>query len=258
MQGLVDGDLIAQLGQVACGGQTGRASADDGDLVAVPCGHDGGSVDVFAMPVGHKALQAADAHGLVLDAAGALALALALLGADTAADGGQGGGAGNDLIGGFKVALGHMTDELGDIDAHGAAGLAGLVLAVDAALCLVHGHLFGIAQCNFLKVLVADVGSWVGMGHFLGSILKAILLCLLSLEQIAGLLAGLCLKGAVHGAAGHGFVEIDEVTVKVGAVHAGKLGLAAHGQAAAAAHAGAVDHNGVHGDDALQRASGRS
>ena len=36
------------------------------------------------------------------------------------------------------------------------------------------------------------------------------------------------------------------------AVHAGKLGLAAHSQAAAAAHAGAVDHNGVHGDDALQ------
>ena len=42
-------------------------------------------------------LQTANAHGLVLDAAGALALALALLGADTAADGGQGRGAGNDL-----------------------------------------------------------------------------------------------------------------------------------------------------------------
>ena len=168
MQGLVDGDLIAQLGQVACGGQTGRACTDDGDLVAVPCRHDGGGVDVFTVPVGHKALQAADAHGLVLDAAGALALALALLGADTAADGGQGRGAGNDLIGGFKVALGHMTDELGDIDAHGAAGLAGLILAVDAALCLVHGHLFGIAQCNFLKVLVADVGVLGGHGALFG------------------------------------------------------------------------------------------
>ena len=60
------------------------------------------------------------------------------------------------------------------------------------------------------------------------------------------------LKRAVHGAAGHGLVKIHQVAVKVGAVHAGKLGLAAHGQAAAAAHAGAVDHDGVHGDDALQ------
>ena len=34
--------------------------------------------------------------------------------------------------------------------------------------------------------------------------------------------------------------------VKVRAVHAGELGLAAHGQAAAAAHARAVNHNGVH------------
>ena len=90
------------------------------------------------------------------------------------------------------------------------------------------------------------------MGHFLGSILKAILHSLLSLEQIAGLFPGLGLKGAVHGAAGHCLVEIHEVAVEVGAIHAGELGLAAHGQAAAAAHAGAVDHDGVHGDDALE------
>lgn len=60
------------------------------------------------------------------------------------------------------------------------------------------------------------------------------------------------LKGAVHAAAGHCLVKIHQVAVKVGAVHAGKLGLSAHGQAAAAAHAGAIDHDGVHGDDALQ------
>ena len=50
----------------------------------------GAGVDVLAVPVGHKALQTADANGLALDAADALALALALLRADTAADGGQG------------------------------------------------------------------------------------------------------------------------------------------------------------------------
>ena len=59
--------------------------ADDGHLVAVPFGHDGGGVHILTVPVGNKALQAADAHRLVLDAAGALALALALLRADTAA-----------------------------------------------------------------------------------------------------------------------------------------------------------------------------
>src|SRR5699024_10719822 len=121
VQGLVDGDLIAHLGQVAGGGQAGRARADDGHLVPVEGGHGGAGMDVFPVPVGHKALQAADAHRLVLDAAGAAALALALLGADPAADGGQGRVLADDLIGGFKVALGHLGDELGDLDAHGAA-----------------------------------------------------------------------------------------------------------------------------------------
>ena len=99
---------------------------------------------------------------------GALAIALAVLRPDRTPDGRQGRGAVDHLIGGLKVALGHMADELGDIDAHGAAGLAGLILAVDAALCLVHGHLFGIAQCNFLKVLVADVGVLGGHGALFG------------------------------------------------------------------------------------------
>ena len=164
MQGLVHSDLVAQLCQVACGGQTGRACTDDGDLVAVGFGHDGSGVDVLTVPVGHEALQAADAHRLVLDAAGALAFALALLRADTAADGGQGRGAVDDLIRGLKVALGHMADEFRNVDADRAAGLAGLVLAVHTALCLVHSHLGGVAQRNFLKVLVADVGVLGGHG----------------------------------------------------------------------------------------------
>ena len=38
------------------------------------------------------------------------------------------------------------------------------------------------------------------------------------------------------------------MAVELGAVHAGELSLAVHGQAAAAAHAGAVDHDAVHVD----------
>ena len=168
VQGLVDCDLVAQLGQITGSGQAGRACADDGDLVAVGCGHDGSSVDVLAVPVGHEALQTADADRLILDAAGTLALALALLRADAAADGGQGGGSVDDLISGLEVSLGHMADELGDVDADGAAGLAGLILAVDAALGLVHGHFGGVAQSYFLKILVADVGVLSGHGALFG------------------------------------------------------------------------------------------
>ena len=168
MQSLVNGHLVAQLCQITGGGQAGRASADDGNLMAVPFGYDGCGVHVLAVPVGHKALQTANSHRLVLDAAGALALALALLRADTTTDGRQGRGAVDHLIGGLKVALGHMGDELRDIDAHGAAGLAGLVLAADAALGLVHSHLGGVAQSNFLKVFVADVGVLRGHGALFG------------------------------------------------------------------------------------------
>ena len=38
--------------------------------------------------------------------------------------------------------------------------------------------------------------------------------------------------------AGDRFVEVHEMAVEFGAVHAGELHLAVHGQAAAAAHAG--------------------
>ena len=54
----------------------------------------------------------------MLDAADAFALALGLLGTDAAADGGQGAVLGDDLVGGLKVALGDLGDELRDVDLH--------------------------------------------------------------------------------------------------------------------------------------------
>ena len=54
-------------------------------------GASGLSLAVLTVIVGHKALQTADADRLALDAAHALALALRLLRADAAADGGQSG-----------------------------------------------------------------------------------------------------------------------------------------------------------------------
>ena len=114
VQGFVDGDLVAQLCQVARDGQAGGASADDSDLVAIGRGGGGLGMYVVAVPVGNKALQAANADGLALDAADALAFTLVLLRADTAADGGQRAGLRNDVVGGLKVALGDVLDEAGN------------------------------------------------------------------------------------------------------------------------------------------------
>ena len=158
VEGLEDRDGVAHPGQLAGAGQTGGAGADHRHLVAVLGG--GGHVGdaVLRSPVGHKALNAADGHRLALDTPDALTLALGLLGADPARDGGQGVGVGQQLIGSGQVALGHLAHKLGDGDAHGTSADTGLVLAVQAPLCLVLGLLQGVAQGHLFKVGVAYVG----------------------------------------------------------------------------------------------------
>ena len=79
VQGFVYGNLIAQLGQVAGNGQSGRTCTDNCHLMAVRLRLGSRGMDVFTVPVSHKALQAANADGFALDAAHALALALVLL-----------------------------------------------------------------------------------------------------------------------------------------------------------------------------------
>ena len=164
MQSLEHGDLIAQLGQVAGAGQAGRAGTDDGHLVTVGSGLLGGLGGVGIVPVGHKALQTADGHGLALHAPDAVLFALVLLGADAAADGGQRGGLVDDLIGGFKVALSHLGDEIGDVDLDGASVFAGHLGAAQAAGGLFHGHLLGVAQGYLAEILIPHVGLLSGHG----------------------------------------------------------------------------------------------
>ncbi len=174
MQGLEHGDLISLLGQVAGAGQAGRAGADDGNLVAVGGGTGRLLGAVLIVPVGHKALQTADANGLALDAADAVLLALALLGADAAADGGQRAGLVDHLIGTLEIMLIDLLDELRDLHVDGAAAHAGMVLAVEAAGSLIQGLLLGIAESHLQEVFVADVGILGGhlvlfqthVGHF--------------------------------------------------------------------------------------------
>ena len=145
MQSLEHGHVIALPCQVAGAGQTSRAGTHDSH--PMPIGdrllRRGGSMGV--MPVSHKALQTANTHRIALLAPDAVFLALALLGAYPAADGRQGGGIGDNLIGFLELPGGHLLDKLGNVDHHGTALHTRLVLAVQAALGFIQSLLLSVA-----------------------------------------------------------------------------------------------------------------
>ena len=162
MQCLENGNFVTHTSQIACTGQTGRACTNDGNLVTVGLRLYCLFRAVFARVVGYKALQTADCYSLALDAAYAVALALAFLRADTAADSGQSGGLldlGSRLE---ELALSNQSDELRNLNLYRTAGHAGLVLAVQAALCFLDRHFSGVAERYLFKVLIADVRCLLG------------------------------------------------------------------------------------------------
>ena len=162
-------NVIAELSEVARACQTGRTCADDGYLVTIRSGNSGSLCCVRIVPVGNESLKTADSYRLALDAAYALALALGLLGTYASADSRQGAGLVDNLISALKIALLNLCDEFRNVDGNRAAALAGLLGAVQAAVCLVDSLLLGVAKSYFLEVLVADVR--VLNGHFV--LLKA-------------------------------------------------------------------------------------
>ena len=119
---------------------------------------------VSHVPVGHKPLQPADGHGLALDAPHALGLALALLGADAAGDGGQAVGIGDDLVGALEVSLGHLGDEFRNAHIDRAALHAHGVGTVQAAGGLLLGLLFGKAQRDLVEIVDALLRGLFGHG----------------------------------------------------------------------------------------------
>lgn len=170
VEGLKNGDIVAELAQIACTGKAGRTRADNGDLVTVGFGSYGCDLlGLVHVVVCDKALKAAYADALTLDAADALGLALLLLRANTAADGGQGVGGGDYLISCIEVALCDLCDELGNTNGNGAAGTAGGVVAVKAALCLVHCHLGSVAESDLVKIACTDHGILLGHRVFIHS-----------------------------------------------------------------------------------------
>ena len=113
VEGFEDRDIVAFLGQVGGAGQACRSGTDDGNLRAAR-GRSGWRLDRIGAGrgrvVGHKPLQFADGHRLTLDTEDAAALALALLRADTSADGRKGGVLGDDGGGSGDVTCGHLGD----------------------------------------------------------------------------------------------------------------------------------------------------
>src|SRR5699024_5507635 len=93
------------------------------------------------------------------------------------------------------------------------------------------------------------IGSWTGISTFFNDMFG--MLCHLLLKQIACGFARSVLRIAISAVAGHGLIEIDQMSVKIRSVHASELHLSAYAEPAAAAHAGTVDHDRIHAHDRL-------
>ena len=147
---LEDGDVKAVAGELAGAGDAGRAGADDGDLLAVLGSHLGRGGELGA--VAQEALELADGHGLGLLATDAPALALVLLRADAAADGGKHGVLADGIESAAEVLRADLLDKVGDVDVDGAALDTERLLAVEAALGLGQRHLLGEALVDGAEV----------------------------------------------------------------------------------------------------------
>lgn len=146
----VNSDVKTVTGELAGAGDAGRAGADDGDLLAVLGGHLGRGGELGA--VTQEALELADGHRLGLLATDAPALALVLLRADAAADGGKHGVLADGIESAAEVLRADLLDKVGDVDVDGAALDTERLLAVEAALGLGQRHLLGEALVDGAEV----------------------------------------------------------------------------------------------------------
>ena len=141
-------------GEIAGDCQSGWAGADHRhastgllrDVLMAPSG--------LAVEVGYEALELADVDGLPLLGEDAVALALALMGADASAYCREVAAVVDDFYGVAEIAVGQFSDPVGDIVADGASLLASRHFAVEASLGLLDGFRKGIAFGYFLEFLV--------------------------------------------------------------------------------------------------------
>jgi hypothetical protein len=152
-------DAVPHLRQVRGHRQARRPRSHDRDLVAGRDRRGGRRIAELHQRavVGDEALEPADRHRLVLDADGALGLALLLLRADAAADGGQDVLLHQRVVGAFEITFPDLRDELGDVDFDRASGDTRVVLALDAALGLEHREVDRVAERDFVERMRALV-----------------------------------------------------------------------------------------------------
>ena len=155
---------------------------------------------MFVVPVGNKAFKSADCNRFKFDSERAVLFALRFLRTDSAADGGEGGGVGNDSVSGFVIALFDLCNKVRNVNVYRAAADAGLIFAVKAAVCFLPRNLGGITEGNFLKILFPDYRFLRGHrmffrfnSHFDSSLS-------VNVKKAAGFFAFLFLKAAVGSA----------------------------------------------------------
>ena len=154
---LEHGDVEALARELAGTGDAGGAGAHDGNLVAVG----GLALGRLADLVGHvaeHALQLADGDGVALLAQDALALALVLLRAHTAADGRQQVVSLDGRKRAGPVLFADLLDELRNVHAYRAALHAQGLLAVQAAVGLSDGVGLGVARVDRAEIASALLG----------------------------------------------------------------------------------------------------
>ena len=121
MKCLEDSNVVTQLCQIACAGQTSRAGTDNGNLLAVFLLRCLRNKTVFSGPVSHETLQLTDGDRLTLNSANAFAFALALLRAHTATYCRKCGRLSDDIGCSLKVSGLDFFDEARDINGDRAA-----------------------------------------------------------------------------------------------------------------------------------------
>lgn len=130
MKSLEDRYLVAEFCEIACTGKTGRTGTDDSDLDAVCLLRLLRNNTVLSRPVSYETLELADGDSLALDAADTLALALALLRADTSADSRKCGRSADDLCSLCVISFFYFFYECRDIDPNRTSLYTSRVLAV--------------------------------------------------------------------------------------------------------------------------------
>ena len=177
VEGFEDRDIVAFLGEVGGAGQACRSGTYDGNLRAAR-GRSGWRLDRIGAGrgrvVSHKPFQLSDGHRLTLDPEDAAALALALLRADTSADGRKGGVLGDDGGGSGDVTCGHLGDEFRNLHADRAGLHTAGILAMETACGLCRGFLKVVAVADlfeimraYLRILLAYRYSWYSLCHYI-------------------------------------------------------------------------------------------